>query len=371
VEQAGLASGSAGRVLRVIDGDPQDITLATDADGPIEVVYKLASETTFDRLAIPNVTEAPGNATFFKSVVVSGSLDGPDTGYQVLADFELETHEPDQNVTELVPDVTTPVRWVRVVLDGGINIEAGDEGKTGLHFSEIIGNGTQEEVSLSTAFSGVWDFRLTERLDIKGKPLELRQTGATISGCLDTIIINGSVNGRIARATGIDPARNDRPSAFILVADEDDSIQAVFSENNSIFGARTPVVDPEVTSSPCSEAPLEPQFCGVAVYVNFDFNSAVIRPESDQVLADVHAGLIADGITPVSIVGHTSTEGTESHNLDLSERRAQSVVDNLVARGFDPGNISAVGKGESEPLLSPDDDESSRSLNRRVEISCG
>jgi outer membrane protein OmpA-like peptidoglycan-associated protein len=371
VEQMGLPGGSAGRVLRMIDGDPQDLALTTDAAGPVEMVFKLPSETTFDRFAIPNVTEGPGNATFFKSVTLSGSLEGQDTGYQVLAEFELEAHEPDQDVTELEPVRSTPVRWVKLRLEGGMNIEPGDEGNTGLHFTEIIGNGTQEPMELSTAFDGVWDFRLTERLDINGKPLELQQSGATISGCLDTILINGTVNGRIARAIGVDPARNDRPSAFILVADEDGTIQAAWSENQAAFKARTAVVDPDVTTSPCSASPPEPEFCGAAVYVNFGFNSADILPESAQVLSDLYDGLIAAGVTEVAIEGHTSTEGSDAYNLDLSERRAQAVVEDLVERGFEEANLSAVGKGETEPLFSPDDDESSRSLNRRVEINCG
>jgi OOP family OmpA-OmpF porin len=59
------------------------------------------------------------------------------------------------------------------------------------------------------------------------------------------------------------------------------------------------------------------------------------------------------------------------YNQGLSERRAQSVVDDLVARGFDPAAISAIGFGETMPLISPDDDETSRELNRRVEITCG
>ncbi len=371
MQQTGLATGSAGRVLRMIDGDDRELTLTGDDDGPVELVYRLVAETTFDRFAIPNVVETPGNVTFFKSVVVSGSAEGPDTGFEVLAEFELETHGPDETVTEIEPDTLVPVRWIKVSLEGGINIEQGDEGRTNLQFTEIIGNGTQATSDLTDAFSGVWDFRLTERLDVKGSPLELRQTGATITGCLDTIVINGSVNGRIARATGVDVAQDDRPSAFIFVVDEDETIQAVWSENGRVFGARTAVVDPDVTSSPCSETPPEPQYCGIAVYVNFAFNSAEILPESAQVLSDLYDGLVADGVTSVIVEGHTSTEGSEAYNLDLSERRAQAVVADLVARGFDAAGISAVGKGESEPLLSPDDDESSRSLNRRVEIVCG
>ncbi len=371
VEQTGLATGSASTALEVIDGGIQLRTITSDAQPAVEFIYKMPANTTFDLFAIPNVLETPGNVTFIKSVTISGSLEGVTSGFQVLASVDLETHASEGEYTEFAPDVVTPVRWVKVNLEGGINIEAGDVGRTNLEFTEIIGNGTQDARALSTAFTGIWDLKLTGRLDLRGKPLELQQNGTTISGCLDTIIINGTVNGPIARATGVDPARNDRPSAFIFVADEDGSIQAVMSENNSLFNARTAVVDPDVTSTPCSDAPPEPQFCAVPVYVNFDVNSAVIRPESAQVLDDLYAGLTADGATQLVIEGHTSTEGSAEDNLDLSERRAQAVVDGLIARGIAATNISAIGKGETEPLLSPDNDETSRSLNRRVEIDCG
>ena len=177
------------------------------------------------------------------------------------------------------------------------------------------------------------------------------------------------MNGAIARAVGDDTQKRS-PSAFIFVADEDGTIQASVSVNNSRFGARTAVVDPDVTTTPCSEAPPEPMACGANVYVNFDVNSAKILPESEQVLSDVYGRLVAEGAGQVSIEGHTSTEGTDDYNQDLSERRAQAVVDDLVARGFDAASISAVGKGESEPLISPDRDESARTINRRVEIKC-
>ncbi len=369
VSQSGLASGSASGALLAVNGDPYRMGLAADRQLPVEFVFKLPAATTFDRFAVPNVIEQPGNVTFVRSVIVSGSLEGPDSGYQQLATFELETHGPDERITEVIPEAQPPVRWIKMHFDGGINIEEGDEGNTSIWFSELIGNGTQEPRDLSTAFDGLWDFRSTERLDRKGIPLELHQSGATITGCLGTIEINGTVNGAIARATGVD-TRNDRPSAFIFVADEDGSIQGLWSANRGRFKAQTAVADPAVTSSPCSETPPEPKACGASVYVNFDVNSAVIRPESDQVLSDLYDRLLAEEAQRVSIIGHTSTEGSVEHNLDLSERRAQAVVDDLIARGFDRANISATGEGESNPLVSPDASETARELNRRVEISC-
>ena len=368
VRQSGMAVGSSSRVLGMIDGDSRKLTLSTDAGDPIELVYGLPADTTFDRFAIPNVVETPGNATFFRTVVISGSLEGSDAGYQVLASAELETHGPDQQTTVLVPDLVAPVRWVKVNLANGINIEPGHEGRTNLEFTEVIGYGVQEVYPLSTAFSGVWDFRLAERPDMRGTPFALRQTGSTLSGCLGTATLHGTINGSIARATGVDAATG-RPVAVILVADDDGAIHGAWSQNNRVFGARTAVVDPAV-ESPCAEDLPPPAACGSMVYLNFDIDSAVIRPESYQVLSDLYNRLLAAWRVNVSIVGHTSTEGTEDYNLALSERRAQAVVDDLVGRGYDASTISATGRGESEPLIQRDDTESARSINRRVEIDC-
>ncbi len=369
VAQTGLASGSASAALLAIDGDPYRMNLTTDAAGPVEFVYKLPAATTFEKFGVPAVVEQPGNVTFVKSVTVSGSMQGPDSGFQELAAFELETHGPDEDVTELDAQVSVPVRWVKLRFEGGINIEPGDEGRTVIWFSEIIGNGTQEPQELSLAFDGEWDMRLTERTDVRGIPLELTQDGATIFGCYGDYRLSGTVNGAIARATGEDP--QGRTGAFILVADEDGTLHAAVSLNRSRFGARTAVTDPDLAATECVETETAPVVCGTNVYINFDFNSAAIRPESEQVLADVYRRLVEEGATQVSIRGHTSTEGTEEYNLDLSQRRAQAVVDDFVERGFDPAAISAEGLGESQPLISSDSNESAREINRRVEIGCG
>ena len=291
VSQTGLAVGSSQRVLDLIDGDRRKVTVTTDAGDPISLVYALPADTVFDRFAIPNVLETPGNATFFRTIVISGSLQGPDLGYQVLATAELETHGPDQQETELVPDLVAPVRWVKVDLMGGINIAPGEEGRTNLEFTEVVGTGTQALMPLSTDFAGGWDLRLTERPDMRGTPLELRQSGSTISGCLGDATLNGTVNGSIARMTGAEP--NGRLVFLILVAGEGGVLNGVTSPNGRAFGARTAVTDAAV-ETPCVEDTPVVAACGSVVYVNFDVDSAAIRPESEQVLSDLYDRLVAD-----------------------------------------------------------------------------
>lgn len=69
----------------------------------------------------------------------------------------------------------------------------------------------------------------------------------------------------------------------------------------------------------------------------------------------------------VMIEGHTDARGTDEYNHQLSERRAGSVRDALLARGIDASRIRAVGLGEAYPVAS-NDTEAGMQANRRVEI---
>ncbi len=95
----------------------------------------------------------------------------------------------------------------------------------------------------------------------------------------------------------------------------------------------------------------------------------MIRAESDAVLQHLYDGLEASPDAAIVIEGHTSNEGSEACNPALSERRARSVVEKLVEYGISADRISAVGHGESKPIAS-NGDETGRSLNRHVAVSC-
>lgn len=70
---------------------------------------------------------------------------------------------------------------------------------------------------------------------------------------------------------------------------------------------------------------------------------------------------------PVSIEGHTDDRGADAANLALSERRAASVRDALIALGADGARLKVVGRGESSPLADNASAEG-RAKNRRVEV---
>jgi outer membrane protein OmpA-like peptidoglycan-associated protein len=70
----------------------------------------------------------------------------------------------------------------------------------------------------------------------------------------------------------------------------------------------------------------------------------------------------------VEIEGHTDSEGTPERNQGLSDRRAKSVVDYLERNGVEAKKVTAVGYGETRPLV-PNDTPENRAKNRRIEFT--
>jgi OOP family OmpA-OmpF porin len=101
--------------------------------------------------------------------------------------------------------------------------------------------------------------------------------------------------------------------------------------------------------------------------VNFDTNSANLRPESGAILDGAVAALNQNASVYVRIEGHTDNRGSAEHNKSLSQRRAQSVLTYLVSKGIDGGRLSAVGYGEATPIAANDSPEN-MFKNRRVAL---
>ncbi|KAA0581691.1 OmpA family protein [Azospirillum sp. Sh1] len=103
-----------------------------------------------------------------------------------------------------------------------------------------------------------------------------------------------------------------------------------------------------------------------AFRVEFDFNSARIRPESRTILDKVATVMAAAGNTRFRIVGHTDAVGGDAANLALSKKRAAAVVEYLVSKHqIRRDRLEASGMGARELLLP---DQPKAAANRRVEI---
>ncbi|MGV8074172.1 MAG: OmpA family protein [Syntrophobacteraceae bacterium] len=101
--------------------------------------------------------------------------------------------------------------------------------------------------------------------------------------------------------------------------------------------------------------------------VFFDVDSARLKHSGYDEMDRIADILRRYPETNLYVGGHTDSTGSERYNLDLSERRAESVMNAMVDRGINPRRISAKGYGESMPLES-NATEAGRQLNRRVVI---
>ena len=101
--------------------------------------------------------------------------------------------------------------------------------------------------------------------------------------------------------------------------------------------------------------------------IKFDIDKATLRPESQTTLNRVTASLMDWPGVNVEIQGHTSQPGTEAHNMELSQRRAESVRTYLISQGIHPSRLVANGFGETR-FIATNATVEGRQTNRRVEL---
>ena len=100
--------------------------------------------------------------------------------------------------------------------------------------------------------------------------------------------------------------------------------------------------------------------------VFFDFNSSNLKPNMIKVLDRLIDLIQQNKKYKIEIIGYTDDSGEDSHNLNLSKNRANSVKKHLLTKNI--GNeINSIGLGESNPKYD-NNNKSIKSKNRRVEI---
>lgn len=104
--------------------------------------------------------------------------------------------------------------------------------------------------------------------------------------------------------------------------------------------------------------------------IGFAKNSDSLSDEGRAVVDDVAAAIVkfTDQTLVIQIAGYTDDRGSAGGNLELSQRRADTVRAELVAKGVVAGRISARGFGEADPVALNDTDDN-RAKNRRIQIT--
>jgi outer membrane protein OmpA-like peptidoglycan-associated protein len=101
--------------------------------------------------------------------------------------------------------------------------------------------------------------------------------------------------------------------------------------------------------------------------VLFEFDKATLKPGAARSLSSVAEFLRENPQRKITIEGYTDNVGSDAYNMELSQRRADSVRDFLVHNGISGARIAARGLGEEYPVAS-NETQAGRQQNRRVQI---
>jgi outer membrane protein OmpA-like peptidoglycan-associated protein len=209
-------------------------------------------------------------------------------------------------------------------------------------------------------------------------PMRFVQEGTAVYGCYDwastASAIWGDVQGRVARVTWYeDSGESAREGTATFAVLPDQSFWGVWYEHGELAGE---------WAGPRSDEPpkCQPQKKGtvarllkkngraVLYGIHFATGADVPLPESNATLDELAAALKQQAGVKVLIEGHTDSTNTDAFNLDLSQRRAKSVVEWLTKHGIDAGRLTAKGFGKAKPVAD-NATAQGRALNRRVEVS--
>jgi outer membrane protein OmpA-like peptidoglycan-associated protein len=127
------------------------------------------------------------------------------------------------------------------------------------------------------------------------------------------------------------------------------------------------LVTPDITLAPIEVAVIEADITITLNNIFFDFDKAVLKPESFPELNRIVTLMNEKPGMTVEIAGHTDATGPASYNMTLSERRAKAVSGYLANKGIAADRIVTVFFGETKPLETNDTREG-RQKNRRVEF---
>ncbi len=104
-----------------------------------------------------------------------------------------------------------------------------------------------------------------------------------------------------------------------------------------------------LAAAQAAEAAVRDQF--VSTHVYFDFDSIVLRPESQELLQVKGLWLLATpDVTAVIIEGHCDDRGTDAYNMALGARRAEVVKQYLIDFGIDQVELETQSFGEEQPV---------------------
>ncbi len=147
-----------------------------------------------------------------------------------------------------------------------------------------------------------------------------------------------------------------------------EAVEGIVDETAFAFDSRLTVADtPEIVPEEVVKLQENLDDLIEGKVVEFELNSDVLTPKGIALLDEILVALEKFPNVPIEISGHADSQGDAAANLDLSKRRAQTVLDYLVAHGEDTNRFAVVGYGETRPIADNSTAEG-RARNRRIEF---
>ena len=332
-----------------------------NAHAPFTIVISLAERSAIQAIAFDAGEDGPGRAV--KDVDVSVSDTSATAGFVPMLSVSLKERTNNQQFPLKAPATG---RWIKLVIKS--NGGAGD-------YYELMDFRAYGRMLTRTPMpanlSGTYSSRYGD--------FHLLQKGAELSGCYEFNgggLIQGGLEAHLMRLTWTEPGNNTGPALMVIkrngrdfqgwwrhANDRDWNDNWYLNKKSDQVGAcknwspAGSVIASELANSGRSR-----------LYgINFDTDSASLRPDALPEVDELFSVLKADPKLRVSIEGHTDTTGTPAHNLDLSKHRADAVMTELVKRGIAAARMTAAGFGQTKPVAS-NDTEIGRAQNRRVEV---
>jgi OmpA-OmpF porin, OOP family len=139
--------------------------------------------------------------------------------------------------------------------------------------------------------------------------------------------------------------------------------------HSAMLGLRYALFQPPPAPPPAAPAPAVAPAPAIArtYLVFFDWNRADLTGRAREIIGEAAQNARRANSTRIEVAGHADRSGTPQYNQRLSQRRAEAVASELVARGVSRGDIGVTAYGESRPLVQTADGVR-EPQNRRVEI---
>lgn len=332
---------------------------------PLEFIFELPEECMIEKLGFNNSCEQKHLGICAKDIKVEFSTNGLNGTYKEIGKYTLKEYEA---TTYFPLSALANARWIRITILSNY----GNKEYTELMEIEAWGKykeSNPKPINITGDWESTWGLA------------SIRQNGSMIKGCYtyeNGKIENGGMDRRIVTYTWLEPGQ--RGKVVLVVNEEGTRMNGIwgYGDNLKTYGIwvfRKKADIPSLcytkednSSAEQMKTELNEKGKLILYGINFEFNSATIKPESYVVLNDIAQLLKNNPSLKIRIEGHTDDVGTDDFNQTLSLQRAESVKKYLVSKSTSyQARIQTSGKGEKQPIA---DNNSSlgRAANRRVEL---